>query len=77
MPALIIQAHVLRAHRDRKIGTNIHRGKSMSDLSSFKTPDNQFSSKGSSDSLLVINDHGDLYRRGQGQHLGSGDVMLA
>ena len=66
-------------HADEKLGTNIsiQRIGSMSDLSSFKTPDNQLSGKSSSDRLLVINYHGDLYRSGQGQHLGSGDVMFA
>jgi len=68
---------------DEKYMKNIHETDETrwwsirTDLSSSQTPDNELSSKGSSNSLLVVKYRSHLHGSSQGQHLGSSDVMLA
>jgi len=47
------------------------------DLSSAQTPDDEFSGERSSDRLLVVEYRRHFDRRGQCQHLRTGDVVLA
>jgi len=50
---------------------------SKTNLSSSQAPDNQFSSEGSRDSLLIVEYRRDFHGGWQRQDLGSSDVMLA